>query len=172
MTSPSSQTDPTTPQIKEFRIHVPQADVDDLAERLARTRWPASLPGTAWDRGAPVDYVRELAEYWRTSFDWRAAEVGRDEGAEVPALRAVALVAEAAHQRDPGRRRALRAPAPVLQRGREPEPRERRDDQVEGDRGIGAVRPRVGQRADQVGELDDRARPSVGQDQRYGVRLR
>ena len=74
MTSPSSQTNPTTPEIKEFRIHIPQADVDDLAERLARTRWPASLPGAGWDRGAPVAYVRELAGYWRTSFDWRAAE--------------------------------------------------------------------------------------------------
>jgi pimeloyl-ACP methyl ester carboxylesterase len=74
MTSPSSQTNPTTPQINEFRIHIPQTDVDDLAERLARTRWPASLPGTGWDRGVPVDYARELAEHWRTSFDWRAAE--------------------------------------------------------------------------------------------------
>ena len=70
----TSQTNPTTPQIKEFRIDIPQADLDDLADRLVRTRWPASVPGAAWQRGAPVDYVRELAEYWRDKFDWRAAE--------------------------------------------------------------------------------------------------
>ena len=38
--------------IEEFRVDVPQADVDDLAERLGRTRWPAALPGAAWERGA------------------------------------------------------------------------------------------------------------------------
>ena len=76
-------TNPTTHEIEEFRISIPQADLDDLADRLARTRWPSSLPGAAWDRGAPgagwergvpVGYLRELAEYWRDGFDWRAQE--------------------------------------------------------------------------------------------------
>ncbi len=61
-------------KIEQFRIHIPQADLDDLAGRLARTRWPASLPAAGWERGVPVGYLRELAEYWRTGFDWRAAE--------------------------------------------------------------------------------------------------
>ncbi len=67
-------TNSATHDIREFRISIPQADLDDLADRLARTRWPASLPGAAWERGVPLSYLRELAEYWRTSFDWRAAE--------------------------------------------------------------------------------------------------
>src|SRR5580692_10132796 len=67
-------TSPATPDIQEFRIDIPQADLDDLADRLARTRWPASLPGADWDRGVPVSYLRELADYWRRGFDWRAAE--------------------------------------------------------------------------------------------------
>jgi pimeloyl-ACP methyl ester carboxylesterase len=67
-------TSPITHEIEEFRISIPRADLDDLADRLARTRWPASLPGTAWERGVPVGYLRELAEYWRHGFDWRAAE--------------------------------------------------------------------------------------------------
>jgi hypothetical protein len=46
-------TNPTTHQIEEFRVSIPQADLDDLAGRLARTRWPSILPGAAWDRGAP-----------------------------------------------------------------------------------------------------------------------
>ncbi|MDO3683635.1 epoxide hydrolase family protein [Micromonospora sp. C28ISP2-4] len=60
--------------IEPFRVHVPQADLDDLADRLARTRWPDELPGAGWDYGIPVARVRELAEHWRTAYDWRGAE--------------------------------------------------------------------------------------------------
>jgi microsomal epoxide hydrolase len=60
--------------IRQFRIDIPQADLDDLRDRLARTRWPDQLPGVGWDYGIPLDYVKALAEYWRTSYDWRAAE--------------------------------------------------------------------------------------------------
>jgi pimeloyl-ACP methyl ester carboxylesterase len=67
-------TNPTMHKIEEFRVSIPQADLDDLAGRLARTRWPSSLPGRAWDRGVPVGYLRGLAEYWRGGFDWRAQE--------------------------------------------------------------------------------------------------
>jgi pimeloyl-ACP methyl ester carboxylesterase len=61
-------------EIHPFRVQVPQADLDDLADRLARTRWPAPLPGDDWTTGAPVAWLRELAGYWRTGYDWRAAE--------------------------------------------------------------------------------------------------
>jgi microsomal epoxide hydrolase len=58
-----------------FRIDIPQADLDDLDRRLAATRWPAEPPpGTGWDRGVPQDYLKELTDYWRTAYDWRAAE--------------------------------------------------------------------------------------------------
>ncbi|MFF4562729.1 epoxide hydrolase family protein [Streptomyces sp. NPDC001435] len=57
-----------------FRIDIPQAQLDDLHRRLDATRWPDELPGVGWDRGVPLGYLKELAEYWRTSFDWRAAE--------------------------------------------------------------------------------------------------
>jgi len=60
--------------IEEFRISIPQADLDDLAERLGKTRWPTVLPGPAWQRGVPVGYLRDLAAYWREEFDWRAQE--------------------------------------------------------------------------------------------------
>ncbi len=60
--------------ITPFRIDVPQAALDDLRNRLANTRWPDQPADTGWRLGAPVDYVRELAEYWRTGFDWRAQE--------------------------------------------------------------------------------------------------
>src|SRR4029453_15492421 len=63
-----------TDAIREFRIEVPEADTDDLRDPLARTRWPAELPGAGWDRGVPVDYLAGLAEYWRTDYDWRRHE--------------------------------------------------------------------------------------------------
>ncbi|MFD0745244.1 epoxide hydrolase family protein [Phytohabitans flavus] len=57
-----------------FRIDVPDRDLDDLRDRLARTRWPVQLPGDDWSRGVPVEHLRELADYWRGGFDWRARE--------------------------------------------------------------------------------------------------
>ncbi|MFI5583641.1 epoxide hydrolase family protein [Amycolatopsis sp. NPDC051758] len=63
-----------TSEITPFRINVPQAQLDDLRARLANTRWPDQPADTGWRLGAPVDYVRELAEYWHTGFDWRAHE--------------------------------------------------------------------------------------------------
>ncbi|MEV6773325.1 epoxide hydrolase family protein [Nocardia sp. NPDC051030] len=57
-----------------FRIDIPQSDIDDLNSRLAATRWPEELPGVDWSYGIPTSYVRELCEYWRTSYDWRAHE--------------------------------------------------------------------------------------------------
>src|SRR5262245_54945914 len=67
-------TDAMTDAIRPFRIAVPQSDVDDLKDRLARTRWPRSPECVGWERGIPSDVVRELAEYWRTTYDWRAHE--------------------------------------------------------------------------------------------------
>jgi epoxide hydrolase len=61
-------------EIRPFRIDIPQADVDDLRERLTRTRWPAELPGSGWEAGVPVSYLKELAGYWATGYDWRAHE--------------------------------------------------------------------------------------------------
>jgi microsomal epoxide hydrolase len=60
--------------VEPFRIDIPQADLDDLRDRLARTRWPDQLPGVGWDYGIPLDYVQELAGYWRTGYDWRVHE--------------------------------------------------------------------------------------------------
>jgi pimeloyl-ACP methyl ester carboxylesterase len=60
--------------MEPFRIDVPQRDLDDLHHRLDRVRWPQELPDAGWDYGVPVECVRELAEYWRRSYDWRAAE--------------------------------------------------------------------------------------------------
>ena len=61
-------------EIRPFRIDIPQADLNDLRERLGRTRWPAELPGSGWEAGVPVGYLKDLAAYWATGYDWRAHE--------------------------------------------------------------------------------------------------
>jgi pimeloyl-ACP methyl ester carboxylesterase len=60
--------------IEPFRIEIPQTHVDDLHGRLAGARWPGELSGVGWTRGIPPGFLQELAEYWRTQYDWRAAE--------------------------------------------------------------------------------------------------
>lgn len=60
--------------IEPFRLSVKQEQLDDLRDRLARVRWPDELPGPAWRRGVPRDYLRALVAYWRDDFDWRAQE--------------------------------------------------------------------------------------------------
>jgi pimeloyl-ACP methyl ester carboxylesterase len=60
--------------IQTFRIEIARADVEYLQDRLASVRWPGELPGVGWERGIPPGYLKELAGYWRTRYDWRAAE--------------------------------------------------------------------------------------------------
>ena len=74
-------------EIRPFRIDIPQAYLDDLADRLARTRWTNELPpeerrggvqtgpvAPGWEYGVPLDYVKNLVEYWQTGYDWREWE--------------------------------------------------------------------------------------------------
>ena len=60
--------------IKPFTLDVPQAELDDLADRLARTRWPEELPDAGFDYGFPVAEVRALADRWSDGYDWRRHE--------------------------------------------------------------------------------------------------
>lgn len=60
--------------MRAFRIEIPQSDLNDLNERIAATRWPDEMPGVGCARGVPLTRMRELSEYWRTGYDWRAVE--------------------------------------------------------------------------------------------------
>jgi microsomal epoxide hydrolase len=57
-----------------FRLHVPDADLADLRERLARTRFPETPPGAPWATGTDTAFLREAVAHWRDGFDWRAQE--------------------------------------------------------------------------------------------------
>ncbi|ETX00849.1 MAG: hypothetical protein ETSY1_09680 [Candidatus Entotheonella factor] len=60
--------------VQPFKVEVPDAVLEDLQRRLADTRWPDEIPGADWDYGSNLGYIRELVEYWRSGFDWRAQE--------------------------------------------------------------------------------------------------
>ena len=66
-------------EIRPFRIEIPQADLNDLRDRLARTRWPDELPDVGWRQGVPLEYVKELVEYWQSSYEWRRHETRLNE---------------------------------------------------------------------------------------------
>ncbi len=57
-----------------FTLNIPETAIDDLRERLGRTRFPDQAPGEPWAFGTNVEYLRQLVEYWRINFDWRAQE--------------------------------------------------------------------------------------------------
>jgi pimeloyl-ACP methyl ester carboxylesterase len=60
-----------------FRIHIAEAEVQDLKRRLQRTRFPNEPQGNErWEYGTSLSYMERLIEYWRDDFDWRAAEAG------------------------------------------------------------------------------------------------
>lgn len=60
--------------VKPYQINVPQATLDDLKRRLARTRWTDEADGADWNYGTNLGYLRELATYWQNTFDWRKEE--------------------------------------------------------------------------------------------------
>jgi epoxide hydrolase len=69
-------------KISPYRIDIPQGELDDLRDRLGRTRWPDELPGVGWDLGVPLDYLKGLAEYWASTYDWRGQEAALNELAQ------------------------------------------------------------------------------------------
>jgi hypothetical protein len=61
-------------EVIPFRVDVPEAELDDLRERLRRTRWPERETVDGWSQGVPLGYLRELCAYWADGYDWRVVE--------------------------------------------------------------------------------------------------
>ena len=60
--------------IQPYQVQISDDVLDDLRDRLGRTRWPDELDDVGWDYGSSLAYIRELCEYWQDGFDWRAQE--------------------------------------------------------------------------------------------------
>ena len=61
-------------ELAPYTVSIPEAALDDLRRRLASTRWIDDFPGSQWQLGVSQPYLRELCDYWQTTFDWRAQE--------------------------------------------------------------------------------------------------
>lgn len=57
-----------------FEVRVDDAVLQDLAQRLERTRWPDEVPDNRWQYGTDLGYLRSLVDYWRNGYDWRKHE--------------------------------------------------------------------------------------------------
>jgi len=61
-------------EVVPFRIDVAQSELDDLVDRLRRTRWAERETVDDWSQGVPLAYVQDLCGYWADAYDWRATE--------------------------------------------------------------------------------------------------
>ena len=62
------------PHIEPFLLSVPQSDLDDLHQRLQRTRWPDAETVNDTAQGPPLAKMQALCNYWRDDYDWRRCE--------------------------------------------------------------------------------------------------
>ena len=68
--------------IRDFRIDIPEAELDDLRQRLTNTRFPEAETPDDWSQGVPLAYARELRDYWLEEYDWRSREARYNEFAQ------------------------------------------------------------------------------------------
>ncbi len=61
--------------VASFTIDIADEVLDDLAQRLARTRWPEPELVEDWTQGVPIAYLRDLCMHWSDRYDWRSREV-------------------------------------------------------------------------------------------------
>jgi len=73
MTAP---TPPAPALVRPFAVSVPDSEIEDLKQRLARTRWPDPETTGDWSQGVRVANARSLAGYWERGYDWRRLESG------------------------------------------------------------------------------------------------
>ena len=60
--------------IEPFELHVAEAQLDDLRERLRRTRWPEPATAPDWTQGVPLERLQAVCATWADDYDWRATE--------------------------------------------------------------------------------------------------
>lgn len=61
-------------RVEPYVVAVPDPVLDDLRDRIRRTRWPDPAPGEPWSQGVDLGYLRGLLSYWADGFDWRERE--------------------------------------------------------------------------------------------------
>ena len=62
------------PMIEEFKVNIIPSEIDDLRERIKKTRWPNETKNSQWAYGTSLNYLKELTDYWEHNFDWKEIE--------------------------------------------------------------------------------------------------
>ena len=63
-------------EIRPFRVAMPDEAIADLRRRIAATRWPSKELVQDGSQGVQLATLQELARYWTTDYNWRAARRG------------------------------------------------------------------------------------------------
>jgi hypothetical protein len=64
----------STDNLSTYKITVAAEVLNDLQQRVNRTRWSYQIAGTGWDSGTDVEYLMDLVSYWQHGYDWRTQE--------------------------------------------------------------------------------------------------
>src|SRR3954453_5931262 len=70
----TTRTPPTSTLVRPFTVLISDSEIDDLKQRLARTRWPDPETVGDWSQGVRVENARSLVDYWERGYDWRRFE--------------------------------------------------------------------------------------------------
>jgi pimeloyl-ACP methyl ester carboxylesterase len=60
--------------VRPFTVAIPEAEIADLQQRLARTRWPDPETVADWSQGVRLEQARSLVDHWQRKYDWRRFE--------------------------------------------------------------------------------------------------
>ncbi len=71
LATPSAAQDSAADAIRPFQVEIAQADLDDLKQRLAMTRFPSNELVADPSQGVQLATVQALTSYWATDHDWR-----------------------------------------------------------------------------------------------------
>ena len=68
MTAP---TPAPSPLVRPFTVAISDSEIEDLKQRLARSRWPDPETVADWSQGVRLDNAKSLIDYWEREYDWR-----------------------------------------------------------------------------------------------------
>ena len=151
-----------TTEIRTFRVDMPDEALDDLRRRIGATRLPGKELVDDRSQGVQLATIQQLARYWTTGYDWRRCEARLNAlpqfTTEIDGVDIHFIHVKSRHQNALPLIITHGWPGSVIELLGVISPHT-----------APAVHGRVGERADDPEQLDHRAGPAVGDDQRQRV---
>ena len=57
-----------------FKIHIPRQQLEDLKHRIEIARFPEKETPKDWSQGVPLEYLKEVTNYWKDDYSWERAQ--------------------------------------------------------------------------------------------------